>query len=212
VGLDGALTVPSAFWTRVVAALIAAVVLLFALLSGRTVSSDLLRYFSGAASIVVFLLLAFDRWLWRWLPLAVTGRPILDGTWKLTLKSTHVDPRTGSTQPPSECYLVIRQTFSTITVGGLFDSSRSWSMSAEICELNGQRTLWYVYRSEARTMSREGNPPRRGAAALNISTTPRTRLEGDYWTEAGTRGEIETSGYSKRHYQDFGSAKAGDYT
>jgi hypothetical protein len=45
-----------------------------------------------------------------------------------------------------------------------------------------------------------------------IALKPRTRLEGDYWTERKTRGHIATNGYSKRAYDDFASAQKGSYS
>jgi hypothetical protein len=44
-----------------------------------------LKYLGGIASVIVVLLLIFDRWAWRWLPLAVSKRPNLRGTWRAQL-------------------------------------------------------------------------------------------------------------------------------
>lgn len=64
-----------------------------------------------------------------------------------------------------------------------FDISDSHSRSAAIVETNGQRSLWWSYRSSAHSLEQEGNPPHRGAAELVISSKPKLSLAGDYWTE-----------------------------
>jgi len=199
---------PTPFWTRLVLALAAGLWLALAFLLDAPVDAEWLQPLGAVMAAVVLLLLAFDRLAWRWLPLAVTKRPMLHGTWKSTLEFEWP----GGTPPQSkECYLVVRQTYSTVTVDMLFDISSSQSRSAAIREVNGRRGLWWSYWSAARTLDREDNPPHRGGAELVISVKPVLRLEGDYWTERKTRGRILTHGRSKHIYDDFESARGGSY-
>ena len=199
---------PTPFWTRLVIALAAGLWLALAFLLDAPVDTEWLRPLGAVMAVVVLLLLAFDRLAWRWLPLAVTKRPKLHGTWKASLEYEWPE---GTRTQLKECYLVVRQTFSTVSVDMLFDISSSQSRSADIKEVAGRRSLWWSYWSAARTLDREDNSPHRGGAELVISLEPKLRLEGDYWTERKTRGGIVTHGHSKQIYDDFESARSGLY-
>jgi hypothetical protein len=161
--------------------------------------------------IVVFILAAFDLYLWRYFPRAITKRPNLHGTWKAKLESTWVSGETGEAVS-KHFYLVVRQTFSSITVTSLYDIARSQSTSAGLAEHNGTCELSYIYWSAAKTTKRTGNPPHRGAAALVISSEPTLSMAGDYWTERdGGKGTIATLGRSKKIYDSFDAAEEGVY-
>ena len=82
---------PSASWIRGVvflAAIVWAGVLTF---SGEQLDPEWLRPLGFVATIVVFLVLAFDRWLWCKGPLGrVAGLPpLLRGTWKIQLRTNY---------------------------------------------------------------------------------------------------------------------------
>lgn len=128
-----------------------------------------------SSTAIIIGLLVFDRWLWRYIPFRwFIGRPVLHGTWKIELKTSHV-PRADET---IEAYLVIRQTYSTIRADGLFDRSNSECLSADLTVQNGRCTLNYIFRTEAHTRHREGNPPSRGAASLRVGRQPGVSLGG----------------------------------
>jgi hypothetical protein len=142
------------------------------------------------------------------LPVALSKRPNLQGTWKATL---HYQWPDGTPTQTKDCFINIRQTYSTVTVDMHFDISDSHSRSAAIVETNGQRSLWWSYLSIAHSLEQVDNPPHRGGAELNISLKPRLSLAGDYWTERKTRGRVTTSGRSKQFYDDYQSALSGTY-
>src|SRR5438477_619196 len=117
--------------------LIGLVVVIWALAliaQGQPVPLDYLKAFSYAVTGVSFALLLWERWLWSgrlfrpWL----TTRPDLRGTWKGWLASDWVDPVTKQGRGDIECYLVIRQTFSTLDLRLLTEESGSISLSANI--------------------------------------------------------------------------------
>jgi len=200
---------PTASWTRIVIALSAMVWALILLSSGEELKASWARSAGLAASIVVLLLLAFDRWLWR-LPILrqLTRRPVLHGTWKTELRTSFGQRANENI----EAYLVIRQTFSRIVVTMLFDRSRSGSMTGSLVEENGRRVLYYVFRSEKQTLARDGNPSSRGAAELIVATTPSLHLEGDYWMEVGTRGQVKSVGHSRKLYDTYQAASKAGYS
>lgn len=108
-------------------------------------------------------------------------------------------------------YMVIRQTFSTITVDMHFDISDSQSRSAAVLETNGRYSLWWSYLSVAYALEQEGNPPHRGGAELVVSLKPSVSLAGDYWTERKTRGRMTTGRRSKNCYDSYKSALVGEF-
>src|SRR5688572_5915097 len=116
---------PSPTWTRTIIFAAAAVWALLALASGETLEWSWARWLGIAAAILVFALLVFDRWVWRWPGVRnVTSRPVLHGTWRTELRTSYE----GRAEETIGSYLVIRQTYSTICVDMLFDRSQSTSM------------------------------------------------------------------------------------
>jgi hypothetical protein len=201
--------VPTPLWTRVVIGLSAALWFALALVLDAPVDKTWLKYLGGIASVVVVLLLAFDRWAWRWLPTVFTRRPKLQGTWRAQLQYQWPE---GTPTQTKDCFIVIRQTYTTITVNMHFDISDSHSRSAAIVETNGRKSLWWSYLSLAHALEQEGNPPHRGGAELVIASKPKLSLSGDYWTERKTRGRLTTSGHTKRCYDDYKSAATATYS
>jgi hypothetical protein len=199
---------PTPTWTRTIIFAAAAVWAVIALASGETLKWSWARWLGIVSATVVFGVLVFDRWAWRWPVIKkLTRRPVLHGTWKTELGTSYE----GRKNETIEAYLVARQTYSTICVDMLFDRSNSTSMNGDLVMENGRCVLYYVFRSDKQTLERDENPPARGAAQLTVSRRPLLRLEGDYWMEHGTRGRVKTTGHSKVLYEDYSSAKTGEY-
>ena len=200
---------PTPLATRIVIGLSAGLWVALAFVLDTPVDQTWLKYVGGIASVVVVLVLIFDRWAWRWVPVGISKCPNLNGTWKAQLH--YQWPEDTPTQQ-KDCFIVIRQTYSSVTVDMHFDISDSHSRSAAIIETNGRRSLWWSYLSVAHALEQEDNPPHRGGAELVISTKPKLSLAGDYWTERKTRGRITTSGRSKDYFDDYKNACAGDFS
>lgn len=198
---------PTPFWTRLTIVLAAALWAGVLYLLDTPVDKAWLKPAGYVMSAVVLLLFAFDTWLWRWLPLWITKRPNVRGTWKGTLEYQWPE---GAPTQSKDCYLRIEQTFSTVSVQMFFDISQSESRSAAITTFNGRTSLWWSYWSAARTLDQANNPPHRGGAEAHISTVPKVTLEGEYWTERKTRGHIKTSARSKKLYESYAAAQAGE--
>lgn len=200
---------PSGNWTRGVIFAAAGLWIALAFFMDFPVDRNWLKYVGILASVVVWALLAFDLWVWRWLPYALTKRPNLKGTWKGTYTSSWETDAGPSL--PTEFYLVVRQTYSTINVEALFSISRSRSSSANITLGEGSPILWYTYDSSAHALKTTGNPPHRGATQLTIQTEPQIALEGDYWTSRQTVGRIEMSVVSSKCAGSFAGAQGLKY-
>lgn len=200
---------PTSNWTRIVIGAAAAVAFVIVWLTSGTLDTTFAKAIVSGSSVVILGLLAFDRWLWRMWPFRrLHSRPVLHGTWKIKLRTSH-EARAAET---IEAYLVIHETYSSISVDGIFDRSHSHCLSANLATIDGRCTLNYLFRSEAQTLHRDRNPPSRGAASLRVAREPHLHLEGDYWMERKTNGEIVSVGWSRKLYDTFAGARAGEYS
>lgn len=189
------------------AAAIWAIVLL---ISGQRLSSGLLRPLSTVVSIVVLLCIGFELWFWKWRILHrwFVKRPVIDGTWRAEIRSEWIDP-SGNRIGPIEAYAVIRQTLTTLSVRLMTQESNSTLVGTEIvCSADGQYCLSGVYRNEPRFQERNHSQIHYGAIRLNIVTSPSEKLEGHYWTDRNTAGEMEFSARHARKFEHFQSAQA----
>src|SRR5688572_23334486 len=98
---------------------VAAIIYFAGFLMLNASAGSVLMRLSGLAVLLVWLLLyAFDTFFWR-LPVVnyFVKRPVLHGTWKGTFESDYDYPETtGKREGPTEAYLAVRQTFSSIHV------------------------------------------------------------------------------------------------
>lgn len=195
---------PSTQWTRVVVFLAAAVWFVAALAMGVNVDQAWIKSLGITTSVVVLLLVLFDSFLWRFVPARLMKVPKLAGTWKATLRSSFEDEVGNPTE--LTCFLAIRQTYSSIHIEMLFPKSESYSTSASIVWPDGVSELWYSYRSHAHSLARAGNPPHMGAAKMRVATGGEISLSGDYWTDRGSFGRIETSAHTTKFMNDYKSA------
>jgi hypothetical protein len=196
-------------WIRGVILAAAVVAAAIVWLQGGTGEGAWIRALVTASSVVTLSVVAYDQWAWRWRWVRkLTHRPVIHGTWKAALSSSHARVRGTSI----ECYLVIRQTYSRVSVRLLLQRSSSRSMSGDIVFEDGACVLYYVYAKQTRALDLDDNPSSRGGAALTIGRVPQVHLEWDYWTDAETSGEIKTVGRSGKLYDTFASAQAGSFS
>lgn len=85
-------------------------------------------------------------------------------------------------------------------------------MSADLVCEDDRWTLYYVFRSEKNALEEPSNPAARGAAHLMVGRLPALHLEGDYWMEHGTRGEVRTTGYSSTILDTYSGARQVDFS
>ena len=180
------------------------------LVSGQQLSSVLLRPLSSVTSAVVLLSIAFELWLWK-LPLFhgwLAKRPVIEGTWRTELRSNLKDA-TGAAIPPIEAYVVIRQTLLSLSLRLMTKGSSSHLVGTEIvCSTDGLYCVSGVYRNEPRYQDRSHSPIHFGAVWLQVVDTPIQMLEGHYWTDRKTAGEMRLTDRQKKQFQDFNSAQA----
>lgn len=171
---------------------------------------------SGAAVVVVYLLfIAFDKFLWK-LPVInnyLAKRPVLRGTWKGKFESDYEYPETGEREGPTEAYLTIRQTYSSIYLR--FTTARSYSDSMA-CELRAKRDgryeIYAVYENTPPLLARKESAVHRGGLILEVIGEPAHALKGSYWTDRMTQGDLKLDGYSEKEHDDFDSARRDAYS
>jgi hypothetical protein len=180
------------------------------LVTGQQLSSNLLRPVSTVTSVVVLLSIAFELWLWK-LPFLhgwLVKRPVLAGTWRAELRSNWKDA-SGAAVPPVEGYVVIRQTFLSLSLRLLTKESSSHLVGTEIvCSVDGLYCVSGVYRNEPRYQDRGHSQIHYGAVWLQVIDTPVQMLEGHYWTDRNTAGEMRLIARQREQFQDFKSAEA----
>ncbi len=164
-------------------------------LEGVAVTGALLRPFSTVVGALMLVLAAFDLWGWRWRLLRgwFVFRPDLRATWRVELQSDWKGPATNTGVGPIVAYLVVRQTFSTLSVRMLSAESASELVAAEINKASdGTYRLAAVYRNEPRLTVRDRSPIHYGGFVLDVQGDSVTDLAGHYWTDRSSRGELRT--------------------
>jgi hypothetical protein len=140
------------------------------------------------------LYFVFTKWLWR-LPLFqgwLVPFPDVEGTWEGELRTTWVDPATGQAPGPIRTKLVIRQSFSSMSCVMYTAESSSHSTAAafHVDDDSGTRRISYVYTSTPRVGVRERSAVHDGATTLRLLSGSPMRLEGEYWTNRKSTGEL----------------------
>jgi hypothetical protein len=180
------------------------------LLQGVAVSPSWARPLSGVTAVLLGLIGCFDLFLWRitilqgWL----VKRPILRGTWAAKLVSNWVNPETGEKVPPIPAYVVIRQTYSMLSIRLFTKESRSVVLGAEIIRAaDGTYSLVGVYRNDPKLEYRYRSEIHHGGILLHVIGSPVIRLEGQYWTDRNTAGSMDLTRRHKKLADDFVTAK-----
>lgn len=160
-----------------------------------TIDIEALKKLPEVVVVYTVLRFIFTRWLWR-IPILqgwFIPFPDLQGTWKGTLRSTWIDPKTKKTPLPIPLILVIRQSFDSISCVMYTKESSSYSTAAGFLKKDdsGIKRLTYNYSNRPEASIRDRSAVHDGAAFLSISSKPKRKLEGEYWTNRKTTGSIE---------------------
>lgn len=159
------------------------------------------------AGYVTIVLTLFANHLWRlpifkgWLVLI----PDLNGTWEGELRSEWIDPATNQKVAPMKAYLVIRQTLFRTYCTQITAESKSYSRAVTIQPTpdNNLRTLEFTYANTPRISVQHRSHAHEGACNLEIISVPERKLVGKYWTERGSKGELEFKYMQKERLQEF---------
>jgi hypothetical protein len=190
-------------------ALVAGVFVVGVYLSGDTVEAGWLRFFSPAVLVVALVWSLWEHWIWRWpVVQAFKGIPRdVRGTWKGTLTSLWKDDA-GNTAGPKSAYVVIRQSFATVSVTMFTDESSSRSSLGRVSPLDDQAQLDYMYLNKPDPRFEHRSRIHHGSTSLSVVGKPASRLRGRYWTDRNSHGELD---FQERKRKSFGQNFPEDY-
>lgn len=186
---------------QLLVAVVAGVFVLGIYLSGDTVEAEWLRFFSPAVLVVTLLWSAWDNWIWRWPWVqAIKGVPRnVRGTWRGTLASLWTD-ESGQGVPTKDVYIVVRQTFATVSVALFTDESASRSSLGRVSSMDSQAQLDYIYLNKPDPQFEHRSRIHHGSTSLNVIGKPASRLRGRYWTDRNSHGELD---FKERRHKSF---------
>ncbi len=178
-------------------------------LQGFDVTPELLKPVSTVSGALVVILAVFDNWLWRVSILQgwFVKRPLLAGTWRATFQTSWRNPDTAEIPGPITGFMVVRQTYSRLTMTLLTTESTSQFVADELTlGTDGRFAVFAVYHNEPKVQVRHRSAMHYGAMKLTVQGKPATSLEGFYWTDRLTRGDIQLSERRKRAFDSFEDA------
>lgn len=186
----------------VVAALTIAALLLTSAIRGDLpdTTSEWLAPIGPAVTVAGIGLAFFNRWVWHFtLIRKFHGRPVLRGTWHGELASQWVNPQTGrGISPDPDVFLAVRQKFWSVSVRLITKESKSQSLTASLRDTgDGVFELAYVYSNTPRASVRDRSEVHYGAVVLDAPVDRAAGLEGHYFTDRNSRGEMRF----RRHFK-----------
>ena len=149
-----------------------------------------ITHVSTTISINIILWMLFIAWAWKWkifYPWLVPF-PNLSGNWEGTIKSNWKEKEL----EPIPIEVSITQNFFNVQVRIKTKESRSYSIGAsfDIDNERGFQQLFYTYLNTPKAGVRERSEIHYGSTILNFDGFKVTKMDGEYWTDRETTGEI----------------------
>lgn len=149
-----------------------------------------ITHISTTISINIVIWMIFIAWAWKWkifYPWLVPF-PNLSGDWEGTVKSNWKEKQLD----PIPIEVSITQNFFNIQVKIKTNESRSYSIGAsfDIDAERGFQQLFYSYLNTPKSGVRERSEIHYGSTILNFDGFKVEKMEGEYWTDRETTGEI----------------------
>jgi hypothetical protein len=149
-----------------------------------------ITHVSTTISINIILWMVFIAWGWKlkifypWL----VQFPNLSGDWEGTIKSNWKEKEL----EPIPIEVSITQNFFNVQVRIKTKESRSYSIGAsfDIDNERGFQQLFYTYLNTPKAGVRERSEIHYGSTILNFDGFKVTKMDGEYWTDRETTGEI----------------------
>ena len=185
------------------------------LVQGTPVLWDHLAPFSTVVGILVILSLVVEYYLWQqsWLQKWFVATPDLRGTWKVVIQSDWVNPETGETVPPIQCFMGVKQSMSSLQMHLMTSESESWFVAYSInCAQSGHGyQIAAVYTNKPNVNLRNDRSSMHlGALVLEThgenEVIPES-ISGEYWTDRKTTGSIVLSEKNKKLFTRFDDAQ-----
>ncbi|WP_027383997.1 Cap15 family cyclic dinucleotide receptor domain-containing protein [Epilithonimonas caeni] len=149
-----------------------------------------ITHISTTISINIVIWMIFITWAWKWkifYPWLVPF-PNLSGNWVGTVKSNWKEKQL----EPIPIEISIIQNFFNIQVKIKTNESRSYSIGAsfDIDTERGFQQLFYSYLNTPKSGVRERSEMHYGSTILNFDGFKVEKMDGEYWTDRETTGEI----------------------
>ena len=149
-----------------------------------------ITHVSTTISINIIIWMIFIAWAWKlkifypWL----VPFPNLSGDWEGTIKSNWKEKEL----EPIPIEVSITQNFFNIQVRIKTNESRSYSIGAsfDIDNERGFQQLFYTYLNTPKAGVRERSEIHYGSTILKFNGFKVTKMDGEYWTDRETTGEI----------------------
>jgi hypothetical protein len=152
----------------------------------------------------------FDRFLWHrpWI-LRFAQTPDVRGTWLGTYESEFIDDEGKRHRTSGPIALVVKQSFSDISIQLLAEKSRSYSTLARAqVQLSGEYFLDYLYGNTPQLKHREQLTNHFGSARLILPSVRPLKFTGEYWTDRLSRGSLELVWVSSQRVSELADAQA----
>jgi len=149
-----------------------------------------ITHVSTTISINIIIWMIFIAWAWKlkifypWL----VPFPNLSGDWEGTIKSNWKEKEL----EPIPIDVSITQNFFNVQVKIKTKESKSYSIGAsfDIDNERGFQQLFYTYLNTPKAGVRERSEIHYGSTILNFDGFKVTKMDGEYWTDRETTGEI----------------------
>ena len=165
--------------------------------------------FSITSSLLVIgVLLNNFRIKYLWLG-SILSKPPINGLWKGHLISSYKNEIDDDSLPPIEIYFYIKQTYFAISIQSFTENQRSESILATIYTNTFSSSTKFMYIYQLTRTKNSENKITLGSGELLI-TDNCSKMEGVYWTNSTTHGEIEMNLVDRKalSIDSFISAKA----
>jgi hypothetical protein len=139
-------------------------------------------------NLILWTFFISKAWKWRIFYPWLVPFPNLSGDWEGFIKSNWKEKE----PDPIPITVKIKQSFFNIQVQIKTNESRSYSIGAsfDIDEERGVQQLFYSYLNTPKASVRERSEIHYGSTVLNFEGFKVTKMDGQYWTDRETTGEI----------------------
>ncbi|MFD8939269.1 hypothetical protein ACFV0R_29150 [Streptomyces sp. NPDC059578] len=184
---------------------------MLALVAGQGLSQTPLRIYTIAGTLTAITCTLWERFTWKWkIVRYFTGVPLIAGTWRGEIFSSHT-LFDGSSLPPIRAALHVSQSASSVTATLFTGESKSVTEHAKLAkDPDGRWRLTWQYVNMPRPGVRERSERHRGACEVYVGSQPGEGLEGSYFTDRRTDGEIHFTEWSPNRYGNAESAFGSD--
>lgn len=191
----------------------AAIWVLVLLILGNSLTWDFVAPYGIVVTTLGLIVGAFDRWAWRWRLFQgwFVNRPDLRGSWLVEIDSDWIDPATDKQIEPMIGYMVVRQTFTTLSMRLMTRESSSWLHAHRITKTDDDvfQVMGIFENMPDVHLRGDRSEIHYGSLWLQVLGDPPNSLKGHYWTDRKTRGSLNLTHRKSILYSTHEEASCG---